>query len=369
MSAYTQRHGQSASDSQILQRLGRKSRPAETNNKSLRRLAAGSLETNANMQIKTALVALALAAVGGVASADTWPSAPIRLIVPYPPGGGNDGISRLIATQLQQKLKVNVIVDNRGGGNGSIGVNLLKQARPDGYTIATVPSGPLDVNPSLMGNMPYDPEKDFTFIGPMVRFPLFMAVSPQMGVKTLPEFIAKAKTMPGKVTYSSAGIGNSTHLAGALLGHATGTQLTHVAYKGAGPATMALLGGEVSFTFGSGPSILEQINSGKVIPIGVGEPQRLTSTKNIPTIAELGVPGYEAASWAGLVAPAGLPPAIATKLTDTLREIMITPEFREQVLARGMVPISGSAKDFEEMVRNDRKKWGDLIRAANIKPE
>lgn len=321
------------------------------------------------MQMKTVLAALVLSTLGAVASADTWPSAPIRLIVPYPPGGGNDGISRMVAQQLQQRLKVNVIVDNRGGGNGSIGVNLLKQARPDGYTIATVPSGPLDVNPSLMGNMPYDPDKDFTFIGPMVRFPLFLAVSPQLGVKTLPELIAKAKSMPGKITYSSAGIGNSTHLAGALLGHAAGVQMTHVAYKGAGPATMALLGGEVNFTFGSGPSIMEQINNGKVIGMGVGEPVRLPSARNTPTVAELGVPGFEAASWAGLVAPAGLPAAITTKLTDTLREIMESPEFREQVLGRGMVPISGSAKDFEAMVRNDRKKWGDLIKVANIKPE
>jgi tripartite-type tricarboxylate transporter receptor subunit TctC len=321
------------------------------------------------MQARKMMAAVFAAALCSVASADTWPSQPIRLIVPYAPGGGNDSISRLVAKQLEDKLKVTVVVDNKGGGGGSIGVGLLKQAKPDGYTLATVPSGPLDVNPSLMASVPYNPAKDFTYIGPMVKFPLFLAVSPAAGVKTLPELIAKAKAQPGKVTYSSAGIGNSTHLAGALLAHATGTQMTHVAYRGTGPAAVALLSGEVTFTFGSGPSILEHVNSGKAIGLGVSEPTRLDSQRNIPTVAEQGVAGFEASSWAGIVAPAGLPPAIADKLTKALREVMEDPAFRQQVLARGMLPISGSGKDFEAMVKRDTDKWGKLIATANIKAE
>jgi tripartite-type tricarboxylate transporter receptor subunit TctC len=321
------------------------------------------------MQAKKILTALLLAATSAWATAQSWPSQPIRLIVPYAPGGGNDSISRLIAKQLEDRLKVSVVVDNKGGGGGSIGVGLLKQAKPDGYTLATVPSGPLDVNPTLMANVPYDPAKDFTYLGPMVKFPLFLAISPSAGVKTLPELIAKAKANPGKVTYSSAGIGNSTHLAGALLAYATGTEMTHVAYRGTGPAALATLSGDVSFTFGSGPSILEHVHSGKVIGIGVSELNRLQSMPKMPTIAEQGVPGFEASSWAGIVAPAGLPPAIADKLTTTLREIMETPAFRQQVLDRGMEPISGSGKDFEAMVKKDTQKWGKLISAAGIKAE
>jgi tripartite-type tricarboxylate transporter receptor subunit TctC len=321
------------------------------------------------MQAKKIVTALMLVGTSLLAAADQWPSQPIRLIVPYPPGGGNDSISRLVAKQLEEKLKVSIVVDNKGGANGSIGVNLLKQAKPDGYTIATVPSGPLDVNPSLMGSVPYDPAKDFTYIGPMVKFPLFLAVSSTAGVKTLPELIAKAKAAPGEVTYSSAGIGNSTHLAGALLAHATGTNMTHVAYRGTGPAALAVLSGEVTFTFGSGPSILEYVNTGKVVGLGVSELTRLESQRNIPTVAEQGVQGFEASSWAGIVAPAGLPADIAAKLSKTLREVMESPAFRQQVLARGMLPISGGGKDFEQMVRKDAQKWGKLITSANIKAE
>ncbi|VTU23070.1 Argininosuccinate lyase [Variovorax sp. PBL-H6] len=320
------------------------------------------------MQTKKTVTALALAFASTLAAAN-WPSQPIRLIVPYAPGGGNDSISRLVAKQLEEKLKVSVVVDNKGGANGTIGMNLLKQAKPDGYTLGTVPSGPFDVNPTLMGSVPYDPAKDFTYIGPMVKFPLFLAVSSSAGVKTLPELIAKAKAQPGHVTYSSAGIGNSTHLAGALLAHATGTQMTHVAYRGTGPAAVAVLSGEVTFTFGSGPSILEYVNSGKVIGLGVSELTRLETEAKTPTIAEQGVQGFEASSWAGIVAPAGLPPAIADKLTKALREVMENPAFRKQVTARGMVPLSGNGQDFEAMVKKDAQKWGKLITSANIKAE
>lgn len=321
------------------------------------------------MQANKIVTALLLAGASMLAAADTWPSQPIRLIVPYPPGGGNDNISRLMAKQLEAKLKVPVVIDNKGGASGSIGVNLLKHAKADGYTIATIPSGPLDVNPAIMPNITYDPAKDFTYIGPMVKFPLFIGVSHKAGVKTLQELVAKAKADPKAVTYSSAGIGNSTHLAGALLAHATGTEMTHIAYRGTSPASMAVLSGEVTFTFGSGPSILEYVTTNKVIGMGVSEPTRLESHPEILTIAEQGVPGFEASSWAGIVAPAGLPPAIATKLTAALREVMETPEMRKQVLARGMLPISGSGQDFQRMVEKDTLKWGKLIKAARIKAE
>lgn len=321
------------------------------------------------MQIKKPLSALLLAAASAVAAAGTWPTQHIRLIVPYAPGGGNDGVSRMVAQQLEKKLKVSVIVDNKGGANGTVGVNLLKQAKPDGYTLATIPSGPFDVNPSLIKGITYDPARDFAYIGPMVKFPLFLAVSTAAGVKTLPELIAKARAEPDRVTYSSAGVGNSTHLAGALLAHMSGTRMMHVPYRGSGPAAVALMSGEVTFTFGSGPSILEYVKTGKAIGIGVGEPARLESEKDMPTIAELGLPGYEAASWAGIVAPAGLPPEIAEKLSRTLREIMEDPTFREQVVARGMVPISGTGSDFQAMVQKDAVKWGQLITTAGIKAE
>jgi tripartite-type tricarboxylate transporter receptor subunit TctC len=321
------------------------------------------------MNARKIIAAIVCAAASGFAAADTWPSQPIRLIVPYPPGGGNDNISRMVAKQLEEKLKVAVVVDNKGGGGGTIGVNLLKQSKPDGYTLATITSGPLDVNPAIMSGISYDRTKDFTYIGPMVKFPLFMALSPSADVKTLPELLAKAKAQPGTVTYSSAGVGNSTHLAGALLAHSTGTKMTHVAYRGAGPAALAVMAGEVTFTFGSGPSILSFVKAGKAIGVGVGDSARLDFEKDIPTIAELGVPGFEANSWAGIVGPAGTPPAVVDKLSRTLREIMEDPSFRKQVVENGMVPISGSGSDFRAMVERDAQKWGKLITAAGIKAD
>jgi len=297
-----------------------------------------------------------------------WPSESIKLIIPFAPGGGNDVIGRLIARQLQDRLKTTVYVENKAGANGTIAMNLLKQARPDGYTIATVSSGPLDVNPALF-SVPYDPAKDFTFIAPMVKFPLFLAVSPQSGIKSIDELIAKARAEPDRVTYSSAGIGNGSHLAGALLADMTNTKMVHVPYKGNGPAGLALVSGEVTFTFGSGPSILGFVKGGKAVGLGVAELKRLPDMPDVKTVAEQSVAGFEAASWGGIVAPAGLPPEISRKLSATVLSIMEDPAFRKQVIDQGMVPIPGTSRDFETMVSSGREKWGGLIKKANIKAE
>ena len=318
------------------------------------------------LQVATAC---ALATLAPLALAQApWPSEPIKLIIPFAPGGGNDGIGRLIAKQLQERLKTPVYVDNKAGANGTIGMNLVKRAKPDGYTIATVTTGPLDVNPAL-SSVPYDPAKDFTYISPMVKFPLFLAVSPQSGIKSIDELIAKARAEPGRVTYSSAGVGNSTHLAGVLLANITETQMVHVPYKGTGPAAMAVIGGEVTFTFGSGPSILEFIKGGRAVNLGVSDLKRMPDRPDLKTIAEQGFAGFEASPWGGIVAPAGLPPEISRKLSATVQSIMEDPAFRKQVLDQGMVPLPGTSQDFETMVTRDREKWAGIIKKANIKAE
>lgn len=318
------------------------------------------------MHFKKIAAAFVLAASSlCVSAAGNWPSQPIRLVVPYPPGGANDKIGRIVAHELESRLKVSVVVDNKGGAGGSIGVTLVKQAVPDGYTIGVVPSGPLDVNPSLMPNLSYD-IKDFTYIGPAVKIPLFLAVSPKSGIKSLQDLIAKAKANPNSVTYSSAGVGNSTHLAGALLAHMTGTRMTHVPYRGAGPAAMAVLSNEVTFTFGSGPSVLQYVKAGSLVGLGTSVPARVETEPDVPTIAEQGIAGFDVSPWAGIIAPANLPPAIAQKLTSTLREIMQSPSVRKQVLPDGMFPVIGSGEDFEKTVRSDARKWGKLITDAGI---
>ena len=325
-------------------------------------------DTNRRVRLHSMLlVACALWGSAGLHAQD-WPNNPIKLIIPFAPGGGNDGAGRLLAKALEDRLKVPVVVDNKAGANGTIAMNFLRQSKPDGYTLSLVSTGALDVNPWMM-NLPYDPAKDFTYLGTIVKFPLYLAVLPSSGIKSVSDLVAKAKAEPGKVTYSSAGIGNSIHLAGALLAHMTNTQMTHVPYKGAGPAATALLGGEVTFTFGSGPSISSFADAGRVVLLGVSDSTRVSSRGQIPTVEEAGIKGFESVSLAGVVAPAGLPADIANKLSVTIKEIIDSSDMQQKIYGLGMLPISSTSKQYEAMVAKDREKYGALIKAANIRAE
>ncbi|MDX3905752.1 MAG: tripartite tricarboxylate transporter substrate binding protein [Pigmentiphaga sp.] len=300
------------------------------------------------------------------AMAGKWPTGPVRWIVPYPPGGGNDGISRLIAHEIEQRTGASVVVDNKGGANGTIGINALRQAVPDGHTVSTVPSGPLDVNPTLNKTVPYDRDKDFSYVGSMIKFPLFLVASHRSGIKSVTQLVERARLHPDKLTYSSAGIGNSTHLAGALLGQLTGTRLLHVPYTGTGPAAVAVVSGEVDLTFGSGPSIMPMVQANKVRLLGVAESARLANMPDVPTVAEQGVPGFEAFSWAGVVAPAGIKADVLDDISRTIFEIVSDPAFQKKVYEYGMVPMPGTSQAFRAVVARDAEKWGRLIREAGI---
>ena len=318
--------------------------------------------------VQIILILIAALLSRSLAHAQEWPSNPIRLIIPFAPGGGNDGAGRILAKALEDRLKVPVVVDNKAGANGTIAMSLLRQAKPDGYTLSLVSTGALDVNPWLM-SLNYDPVKDFTDLGTIVKFPLFLAVLPSSGIKSVADLVAKAKAEPGKVTYSSAGIGNSIHLAGALLAHMTGTQMTHVPYKGAGPAATALLGGEVTFTFGSGPSVGSFADAGRLVLLAVSDTSRVPGRSQIPTVEEAGVKGFDSVSLGGVVGPAGLPPELAQKLSAVIKEIIESPDTQQKILALGMLPISSNGKQYEQLVAKDREKYGNLIKAAHIKAE
>ena len=299
-------------------------------------------------------------------AADEWPSSPIRLVIPFAPGGGVDGAGRMLAQALEEKLKVSVIVDNKAGANGTIAMNYLRQSKPDGYTLSMVSTGALDVNMALM-TLPYEPAKDFTYITSFIKFPFYLSVTPESGIKSLNDLVAMAKANPGKVTYSSPGIGNGIHLAGAMLSQMTGTQMTHVPYKGAGPAAVALLANEVTFTFGSGPSILSFVDAGKVNVIATSNLNRIPNRSSFPTLNELGLKGYDCSSLGGVVGPAGMPPEITTKLYKAIDEILSNKAMQEKILTAGLVPWQVTGKQFEEAIAADRKKYGDLITAANMK--
>ena len=300
------------------------------------------------------------------ARADDWPSGPIKLIIPFAPGGGVDGAGRMLAQALEEKLKVSVFVDNKAGANGTIAMNILRQSKPDGYTLGMVSTGALDVNMALM-TLPYDPAKDFTYISSFNKYPFYLAVTPESGIKSVNDIIALAKSDPGKVTYSSAGVGNGIHLAGAMLSQMTGTQMTHVPYKGAGPAAVALLGNEVTFTFGSGPSILGFVDSGKVIALATSNLSRIPNRSNLPTLNELGIKGYDCSSLGGVVGPAGMPPEVTAKLYKVIDEILSSKAMQEKILKSGMVPWQVTGIQFEDAIAADRKKYGDLIASANMK--
>ena len=304
----------------------------------------------------------------GACQAQEWPTSPIKLIIPFAPGGGNDGAGRLVAKAMEDKLKVPVVVDNKAGANGTIAMNFVRQSKPDGYTLSLLSTGALDVNPWLM-NLPYDPAKDFTYLGTIVKFPLYLAVLPSSGIKSVSDLVERARNQPGKVMYSSAGIGNSIHLAGALLAHMTGTDMTHVPYKGAGPAASALLGGEVTFTFGSGPSVGAFADTGRVNLLAVSDSVRFPGKNQIPTVEESGIKGFESVSLGGIVGPANMPPEISSRLSQVIKEIIDSPDMQQKILALGMLPISSTGKQYETMVSKDREKYGNLIKSANIKAE
>jgi tripartite-type tricarboxylate transporter receptor subunit TctC len=318
---------------------------------------------------KTLKITVALAAiVTANAFAQAYPSKPIRLIVPFPPGGGNDVIARIVGAKLTERLGQGVVIDNRGGGNGIIGLNALATSAPDGYTIGVGAAGPLAVNPSLYEKLPYDPLKDFAPITNMVNFPLLLVTHPSFPPKTMAEVLAAAKAKPGGVFYASPGSGNSGHLAGELLNSLAKVETSHVPYKGQGPAVADLLAGRVNMLYSSIPSVIDHVKNGRLNGIAIGSAKRISSLPDIPTISET-VPGYEAYSWVGMVAPAGTPPEIIAKLNREITDILKQKDVAEKLTQQGAIPVGDSSEHFGAYIKDEIKKWGAVVKSANIKVE
>ncbi|MCK9513879.1 MAG: tripartite tricarboxylate transporter substrate binding protein [Pigmentiphaga sp.] len=316
---------------------------------------------------RTLQATLAMATLAAAtAMAQGYPEKPIRLIVPFPPGGGNDVIGRIVAEKLTERLGQSVIVENRGGGNGIIGLQALAQAAPDGYTIGVAAAGPMAVNPSLYSNLPYDPQKDFAPITNMVIFPLLLVTHPAFPPKTVAELIDHAKANPGKVFYASPGSGNSGHLAGELFNTLADVDITHVPYKGQGPAVADLLGGQVQMLYSSIPSVIEHVRSGRLNGLAVGSAERLRSLPDMPTIGET-VDGYDAYSWVGLVAPAGTPRDIIDRLNREVTDILQQEDVAEKLLLQGAIPVSETPEEFAAYIQDEIEKWGAVVKSANIK--
>lgn len=315
---------------------------------------------------------LALGLVGAMlpsVQAQGYPNKPIRLIVPFPPGGGNDVIGRIIAQKLTERFGQQVVVDNRAGANGIVGLQALMQAPPDGYTIGVAAAGPMAVNPSLYDKLPYDSLKDFAYVTNMVIFPLILITHPSVPVKTTQELVNLAKAKPKQIFFATPGSGNSAHLAGELLNSMANIQTVHVPYKGQGPAMADLVTGQVQMMFASIPSVLAQVKSGQVNAIAMGSAKRVPSLPDIPTLSESGVPGFEAYSWVGILAPAKTPKDIITKLNKEIVDILKQKDVADTLNQQGALPVGDTPEQFAAYVKAEINKWGAVVKSANIKAD
>jgi len=312
-----------------------------------------------------ALAALAISA----AHAEVYPSKPVRMIVAYPPGGGTDIVGRMVAQKLGEALGQPVVVENRGGASGNIGTELAARAVPDGYTVLMGNVAPNAINVSLFRNLPYDPVADFAPVTLVASTPNILVVHPTTPARTVKEVIALAKAKPGALNFASAGVGSSSHLAGELFRILAGADIVHVPYKGAGPAMVDVLSGQVQLYFATMPAAMPHVKSGKLAPVAVTSARRSQALPGLPTIAESGVSGYEASTWYGLLAPARTPGAAVARLHQGVVKILADAAVREKLADQGFEPVGDSPGEFAAYIKSEIAKWGKVIRDAGIRPE
>jgi len=315
----------------------------------------------------------ALAALGLVcllpalaAAQQAWPQRQIKAIVPFPAGGGTDLIGRLAAKHIGDKLGQQVYVENIGGANGSIGVQALMRAEPDGYTIGVISDGPMIVNPALYPNNPYVPLRDFIPVAMMNRFPSMLTAHPSTGIKTVADLIRVAKEKPGALNYSSGGIGNFSHMGLELLANQTGIKIVHVPYRGIGPATQAILAGDVQLLYNNVTTSLEHVRAGKTNGLGIGEAKRLTGLPDTPTIAET-VPGYDFSAWIGIYVPAKTPPEIVAKLSKAVSDFLEEPSVKKYFADQFITASYKKPDEFAAYIKAELAKWDTVVKTAGIK--
>jgi tripartite-type tricarboxylate transporter receptor subunit TctC len=317
---------------------------------------------------RAAIAALLAATAAGAAAADWAPTKPVRMIVGFPPGGATDLVARIIQPKMTAALGKQVIVDNRPGANGVLSNDLLAHADPDGHTIGFGHIGTLVISPTIQ-KVPYDPHKDLAPIGLVVTLQNIIITHPTLPAKNLKELIAIAKQKPGQLNYASSGIGSPGHLAAVLLESMTGIEMSHVPYKGGGPAITDLLAGHVPIFFAVISTGVPHVQSGKVRGIAVTGPKRAEAVPNVPTVAESGVPGYAAENWYGMLAPAKTPKAAIDRLNHDLVAALKAPEVVQQLKDRGIDAAPGSPQDFAKYIASEEKKWVPIIKKSNIKEE
>ncbi|MDR1351565.1 MAG: tripartite tricarboxylate transporter substrate binding protein [Zoogloeaceae bacterium] len=310
------------------------------------------------------LLATGLVAPAAHAQSANWPNKPIKLIVPFPPGGACDTIARIYGEKLAENLKQPVIIENKPGAGTAIAAEFVARSNPDGYTLAVAPAGQLTLLPNLNKKVAYDAFRDFAPISLLASVPNIIAASPSLSVNTLQELVALAKSQPGKITYSSCGSGTLCHLTGERFKTQTGVDLLHIPYKGSAPAITALLGGEVDLAFDTQTVLSPQIKAGKVKALAITSAERSPLLPNIPTAVESGLPGFVIEGWFGLIAPAATPKEIVQKLNAALNTISQTREVREKLTAQGLSILHNSPEEFAQLIKTDHATWARVVQTT-----
>jgi tripartite-type tricarboxylate transporter receptor subunit TctC len=313
--------------------------------------------------------AFLLALVSSAALAQTYPAKPVTWIVPFPPGGGTDISARTLAAKLTDKWKQSVLIENRTGAAGIVGADAATKARPDGYTLLIVNVGITSINPELYPRLPYDPDKAFVPISLICELPFVLMASTKFPPNSVKELVAYAKANPEKVTFASSGQGGSPHLTAEIFQLATGTKLTHVPYRGGGPAMTDLMAGQVDLLFASVLEGSGHIKAGRLKGLAVTHAQRSPALPEVPTLAEAGVKNAESGSWIALLAPAGTPPAITAKVAADIREAVAAPDVRDKLIAQGAVPKASTPAELQALIDADRARYGRVIRDKGIRAE
>jgi len=299
---------------------------------------------------------------------DAWPSKPVRLILPFPPGGGTDILGRLIAARLSENLGRPVVAENRGGAGGNVGAEAAAKSAPDGYTIVLVAPS-LAISPSLYSRLNYDPIKDFAPISLVATVPNVMIVHPSLPAGTLAEFIRLAKSKPGAMNFGSGGSGTSNHLAGELFNIVAGVKLVHVPYKGVNLAMKDLLSGQVQFVVIGIPAAAPHIKAGRLRALALIAPKRAPALPDVPTVAEAGLPNFEVTTWYGILAPAGTPRPIVARLNAEIVRIMHAPEMAGRLAAMATDPVTSTPEEFAAYIKQEIAKWGEVVRRAGLKAD
>ena len=300
------------------------------------------------------------------AQTGTFPDKPVTIVVPFPPGGGTDAGARLIAHKLSALWGQPVIIENKSGAAGMVGSDYASRAKPDGYTLLIGNIGTFSINPSLYKKMSYDPDKAFTPISMIAELPYFLLVTPSMKVNNIKELIAYAKSHPGSVTYASSGSGSGPHLAGEIFAKAVGVNMMHVPYKGGGPAAADVMAGHVNMYFSTVLESIGSVKSGKLKALGASALVRSPAMPELPTIAESGVPGFDTSSWIGLVAPAGIPQLLVTKIAADIEAVISEQDTKQTLIQLGATPMPLSPAQFKERIELDRQRYAKVINEGNV---